>query len=148
MKCFQLPVLLVLLTACASGLAADLRVGMIGLDTSHAVEFTPRLNDASDKDYIPGARVVVAVKGGSPDLAESWDRVNGYTTTLQEKYGVKIVEDVDHLLKECDVVMIESVDGRPHLAEAKPVIEAGKTLYVDKPVAATFADVVEIYKLA
>jgi len=34
-----------------------LRIGMIGLDTSHSAEFTKRLNDATDKNHIPGARV-------------------------------------------------------------------------------------------
>jgi hypothetical protein len=137
-----------LLAAGSVSFAADLRVGMIGLDTSHAVEFTRRLNDPTDKDYIPGARVVVAVKGGSPDIAESWNRVPGYTKTLREKYGVKIVDDIGQLLKEADVVMIESLDGRPHLAEAVPVIKAGKPLFVDKPAAASLHDVLEIYRLA
>ena len=137
-----------LLAAASTSFAADLRVGMIGLDTSHAVEFTRRLNDPADKNYIPGARVVAAVKGGSPDIDESWKRVPGYTKTLQEKYGVKIVDDIGQLLKEVDVVMIESLDGRPHLAEAVPVINAGKPLFVDKPAAASLRDVIEIYRLA
>jgi hypothetical protein len=137
-----------LLAACSAGLAADLRVGMIGLDTSHSVEFTRRLNDASDPDFIPGARVTVAVKGGSPDIAESWNRVEGYTKTMRENYGVKIVDDIGSLLEEADVVMIESIDGRPHLSEATPVINAGKPLFIDKPVAASFKDVLEIYRLA
>jgi len=137
-----------LLAAGSASFAADLRVGMIGLDTSHAVEFTRRLNDSADKDFIPGARVVVAVKGGSPDIADSWNRMPGYAKTLQEKYGVKIVDDIDQLLKEADVVMIESLDGRPHLAEAVPVINAGKPLFVDKPAAASLHDVLEIYRLA
>jgi hypothetical protein len=145
---FPIVSVFILLTAGSSVIAADLRVGMIGLDTSHAVEFTKRLNDSTDKDFIPGAKVVAAVKGGSPDIAESWNRVPGYTKTLQEKYGVKIVDDVEELVKEVDVVMIESLDGRPHLAEAVPVINAGKPLFVDKPAAASLRDVLEIYRLA
>jgi predicted dehydrogenase len=128
--------------------AADLRIGMIGLDTSHAVEFTRRLNDPADKDFIPGARVVVAVKGGSPDIPESWNRVKGYTRTLREKYGVKIVDSIGELLQQSDAVMIESVDGRPHLEEALPVIQAHKPLFVDKPLAGTLRDALEIYRRA
>jgi predicted dehydrogenase len=129
-------------------MAADLRVGMIGLDTSHAVEFTRRLNDSTDKDYIPGARVVEAFKGGSADIPESAKRVDGYTKTLQEKYGVKIADTIGQLVNDVDVVMIESLDGRPHLAEAAPVIDAGKTLFIDKPAAGSLRDVIEIYRLA
>jgi hypothetical protein len=138
----------ILLSAGSASFAADLRVGMIGLDTSHVVEFTRRLNDPTDKNFIPGARVVAAVKAGSPDIPESWNRVQGYTKTLHEKYGVKIVDDIDQLLKESDAVMIESLDGRPHLAEAVPVINAGKPLFIDKPAAASLRDVLEIYRVA
>jgi hypothetical protein len=128
--------------------AADLKIGMIGLDTSHVVEFTRRLNDPTDKEFIPGARVVVAFKGGSPDIPASWNRVEGFTKTLREKYGVKIVDSIDALIQESDVVMIESVDGRPHLEEAAPVIKAHKPLFVDKPLAGSLRDALDIYRLA
>jgi hypothetical protein len=128
--------------------AADLKVGMIGLDTSHVVEFTRRFNDASDKEFIPGVRVVVAFKGGSADIPTSWNRVEGFTKTLREKYGVKLVDSIDELVKEADVVMIESVDGRPHLEEALPVIKARKPLFVDKPLAGSLRDCLEIYRQA
>ena len=128
--------------------AADLRIGMIGLDTSHAVEFTRRLNDPNDKNFIPGTRVVVAVKGGSPDIAQSSEHVDGYAKTVGEKLGVKIVGSIDELLKEADVVMLESIDGRPHLQEALPVIQAHKPIFIDKPVAGSLRDAIGIYRAA
>ncbi len=132
-----------------SAAAADIRLGMIGLDTSHAVEFTRRLNDPHDKNFIPGARVVVAVRGGSADMPkESMRRVPAFTKELQENYGVKIVDSLDELLQQVDAVMVENVDGRPHLQEARAVIKAGKPLFVDKPVAGTLRDAIEIYRLA
>jgi hypothetical protein len=131
-----------------AAMAADLKVGMIGLDTSHVVEFTRRFNDSTDKEFVPGARVVVAFKGGSPDIPASWNRVEGFTKTLQEKYGVKIVDSIDDLLKEADVVMVENVDGRPHLNEAAAAIKARKPLFVDKPVAGSLRDAIEIFRLA
>jgi predicted dehydrogenase len=141
--------LIVASLSCASALFADdLRIGMIGLDTSHCVEFTKRFNDANDKNYIPGANVVVAFKGGSPDIKESASRVEGYTKTLQEKYKVKIVDTIEELCQQCDVVMIESVDGRPHLQQVTPVIKAHKPVFMDKPVAGSLRDAVAIYKLA
>lgn len=128
--------------------AADLKIGMIGLDTSHVVEFTRRLNDPNDPEFIPGARVVAGFKGGSPDIPSSWNRVEGFTKTLREKYGVNIVDSIDDLVKEVDVVMIENVDGRPHLEEAVPVIKAHKPLFVDKPLAGSLRDALEIYRQA
>lgn len=128
--------------------AQDIRVGMIGLDTSHVPAYTQLLNDANHPDHIPGAKVVVAFKGGSPDIPDSANRIEGFTKEIQEKYGVKIVDTIDELLSMVDAVMIESIDGRPKLEQAKPVIKAGKILFIDKPVAGTLSDAIEIYRLA
>lgn len=128
--------------------AAEIKIGMIGLDTSHVIEFTRILNDATAKDHVPGGKVVAAFKGGSPDLPDSRDRVEGYTKTLQAQYGVELVPTIEELCRKVDAVMIESVDGRPHLAQARPVIAAGKPLFIDKPVAGTLDDAIEIFRLA
>jgi predicted dehydrogenase len=128
--------------------AAEMRLGMIGLDTSHATAFTRLINDTSARDHVPGGRVVVAFKGGSPDIASSWSRVEEYTRELQDKHGVKIVSSIPELCQQVDAVLIESVDGRPHLEQARPVIQAGKPLFIDKPVAGSLRDAIEIYRLA
>ncbi len=128
--------------------ADDLRLGIIGLDTSHVVAFTKLLNDAKDPNHVPGARVTVAFKGGSPDIESSISRVEGYTKQLREDFGVRIVDSIDELCREVDAVLLESVDGRPHLAQVRPVLEAGKPVFIDKPVAGTLRDAIEIYRLA
>jgi len=128
--------------------ADDLRIGMIGLDTSHVSAFTKLLNDASDAQHVAGAKVVAAFKGGSNDLESSYSRVEGYTKELQEKYGVKIYDSIEEMCKNIDAVMLESVDGRPHLEQAKPVIAAHKPLFIDKPMAGSLHDVIEIFRLA
>ncbi|MDQ1255864.1 MAG: Gfo/Idh/MocA family oxidoreductase, partial [Candidatus Hydrogenedentes bacterium] len=45
-------------------------------------------------------------------------------------------------------VLLESVDGRPHLEQVKPVIAAGLRVFIDKPVAGSLADAIAIYRLA
>ena len=128
--------------------ADDLRLGIIGLDTSHVTAFTESLNNPAAKDHVAGAKIVAAFKGGSPDIASSATRVDGYTATLRDKYGVKICDTIEELCQGVDGVLIESVDGRPHLAQAKIVIAAKKPLYIDKPVAGTLRDAIEIFRLA
>lgn len=128
--------------------ATTLQIGIIGLDTSHVTAFTALLNDPNAKDHVAGGTVVVAFKGGSPDIPSSADRVEGYTKELREKYGVKIVDTIEQLCNECDAVMIESVDGRPHLEQARAVIKAGKPLFIDKPMAGSLRDAEEIFRLA
>ena len=131
-----------------AGKSAELRVGMIGLDTSHAPAFTELLNNPEAKNHIAGGKVVAAFKGGSPDIESSISRVEGYTKTLREKYGVKIVDSIPELCQQVDVVFLESVDGRPHLEQARPVIEAGKPIFIDKPVAGSLKDAIAIFRLA
>jgi hypothetical protein len=121
---------------------------MVGLDTGHVIAFTKVLNNPNDKDHVPGARVVAAVKGGSPDIASSWSRVDGYTKQLQEEFGVKLYPSITEMAKHVDVILIESVDGRPHLVQAREAILAGKPTYIEKPAAASLKDAMEIYAFA
>ncbi len=127
--------------------AKKIRAGMIGLDTSHVTAFTKMLNDPKATGDLADISVVAAYPGGSPDLPASWDRVPGYTDELRGM-GVEIVGSIDELLRRVDVVLLTSVDGRPHLAQARPVIAAGKPLFIDKPMAASLADAMEIFRLA
>ncbi|HVX11908.1 MAG TPA: Gfo/Idh/MocA family oxidoreductase [Pirellulales bacterium] len=124
------------------------RVGIIGLDTSHVVAFTGLLNRPDNQGDLAGVTVVAAFPGGSPDIAASRDRVAGFTAELRDKYKVEIVDSIESLLTKVDAVLLESVDGRPHLAQAKPVLEAHKPLFIDKPVAASLADASEIFRLS
>ena len=123
------------------------RVGLIGLDTSHAVEFTRILNDSSAKDHVPGAKVIAAYKGGSPDIEASATRVDKFTAQLKEKWGLEIVPDIPALCSKVDAVLLLSVDGRRHLEQVRPVFAARKRVFIDKPLAASLADARAIARL-
>ena len=125
-----------------------LRAGIIGLDTSHVVAFTKVLNDPDAKGDLAGIRVVAAYPGGSPDIAASRDRVEGFTRQLRDEFKVEIVDSIDALLEKVDVVLLESVDGRPHLEQVEPVLKARKPVFIDKPVAGSLADAIAIFELA
>jgi predicted dehydrogenase len=131
----------------AAPAAKVIRAGIIGLDTSHAPAFTDLFNDPKAAPDVSGIRVVAAFPGGSEDLPSSQDRVAGYTKDLRDK-GVEIVDSIPALLAKVDVVLLESVDGRKHLEQARPVFEAGKPAFIDKPLAASLADAVAIAELA
>ena len=135
---------------CAFNVTAqtEIKVGIIGTDTSHVPAFTKLLNDKTDPGYLPGARVVAAYKGGSPDVESSWTRVDKFAEEISTKYGVEIVDSIDKLLAKVDAVLLMSVDGRPHLAQVKPVLKAGKRVFIDKPFTASYADAAEIVRLA
>ncbi len=136
------------LVLCAAAPGADLRVGIIGCDTSHVPEFTKILNDPQAKEHVAGAKVVAAFPGGSKDIESSWSRVEEYTKTLREKYGVRTYDSIEAMCREVDAVLLESLDGRPHLEQARPVLKARKPLFIDKPMAGSLRDVIQIFRLA
>jgi predicted dehydrogenase len=125
---------------------AGKRVGIIGLDTSHAVAFTKALN-AGDDSAFSGYKVVAAYPKGSLDIESSVKRIPEYTEAVK-KLGVEIVDSVAALLPKVDVVLLETNDGRRHLEQAIPVIQAGKRMFIDKPISASLADALVIYDLA
>ncbi len=124
-----------------------LRVGLIGLDTSHVIAFTRLINDPKAAPPLDRLQVVAGFPGGSPDLPASWNRVKKFTKQLQGM-GVKIVPSIEELLRQVDVVLLESVDGRVHLKQAVPVFRARKPMFIDKPLAASLAEAIAIAQLA
>lgn len=144
------PILLAALTAGTRGeepAGKLIRAGIIGLDTSHVVAFTKIFNDPGAAGDIAGVRIVAAFPGGSPDIPESRDRVEGFTKQVKAM-NVEIVDSIPALLQKVDVVLLESVDGRPHLEQVRPVLEAGKPVFIDKPLAGSLVDAIAIAELA
>ena len=141
-----LPIVALLL--CAPALAADLRLGLIGTDTSHVVAFTKAFNGPPGPDHVDGARVVAAFKGGSPDVEASSSRVDGFARELQAEWDVGFVDDIASLCPRVDALLIESVDGRTHLEQTRQALACGKPMFIDKPLASTLEDAREIARLA
>lgn len=145
----KLPIYLAAASICWSTLCgAELRIGIIGCDTSHVTAFAETLNNPDAKGHVPGGKVVAAFKGGSRDIPKSWSRVEPYAQTLREKYGVALYDSIDEMCANVDVVLLESVDGRSHLAQLKPVLKARKPVFVDKPMAGSLREVIEMFRLA
>lgn len=128
--------------------AQDIRVGIIGCDTSHVIAFTETWNNPEAKGHVAGCKVVAAFRGGSPDIKLSAEHLEEYSTKLKDKYGVKFYDTIAEMCANVDVVCLESVDGRPHLEQLKPVLAARKPVFVDKPMAGSLRDVVQMFRLA
>ncbi len=130
---------------------APKKIGIIGLDTSHVVAFTTVFNkgpkNPADAAKFAGFRVTHAFAQGSKDIPESTTRVPEYTEKLKGM-GVEIVESIEKLCAQVDFVLLESNDGRVHLEQVLPVFKAGKTVFIDKPIAGSLADVIRIQEAA
>lgn len=124
-----------------------IRIGVIGLDTSHAGAFAKIMREAPATSPMSKLKIVAAFPGGSSDIPSSIDRVPNYTKEFQSQ-GIEIVESIDDLLEKVDAVMLNSLDGRKHLEQALPVFKSGKRVFIDKPLAADLTDAIAIAKLA
>src|ERR1700674_3915004 len=91
---------------------ADIRLGIISTDTSHVIHFTRIMNDGRDPEHVPGARVVAAYKGGSPDIPSSRNRVDDCEQQLMNTYHVEMVPDIPALYAKVDGLLLESGEGR------------------------------------
>lgn len=123
------------------------RIGMIGLDTSHCEAFTKIINGPTAGTEYAGFRVTAAYPFGSKEIESSFSRIPKITEDIK-KYNVKITGSIDELLKETDVILLETNDGRLHKEQALQVIKAGKKLFIDKPVAASLQDAADIFTVA
>jgi predicted dehydrogenase len=128
--------------------AGPVRVGVLGIDNYQSVAFAQIFNDSKAKGDLAGVRVTAAYPGtASDDIPESRDNLPKWKEQIV-KFDVKLVDSVEKLLGQCDAVMIMSVDGRKHREQAMAVLKAGKRLFVGRPLAADFADVRAILKVA
>ena len=88
------------------------------------------------------------IKAAVPTSKIALDRVEKYAAELKDKWGVKIVDKISDLCPLVDGLLLESVDGRPHLVQFREAAQCGKPVFIDKPLASTLKDAEAIAKLA
>jgi hypothetical protein len=125
---------------------AKKRIGIIGLDTKHSIDFASMFNGAEVKTEFGDYRVTVAYPWGSKTIEIGYTRVPGFTEDAK-KLGIKIAKSIDELLAQVDYVLLETQDGNLHIDQALAVFKAGKPVFIDKPLAANLTDVCLIYEL-
>jgi len=126
----------------------ELRLGMIGLDTSHCPAFAKLLQEEQNPYHVPGGRVVAAFPGGSQDLKVSYSRVEKFTAQMGDEFGVDIKDSIEAVVEDVDAVLLESVDGRQHLEQFRKIAPFGKPVFIDKPLAVDPAEAKEFIALS
>ena len=124
--------------------ADEIKVGIIGLDTSHSPAFTKIINDPKNP-MMQGIKVTAAYPYGSTKIEASASRIPQYIKEIKE-FGVQVMDSLDAVISASDVILLETNDGTLHLEQIMPVLKAKKPVFVDKPVAARLADVIRIYE--
>lgn len=121
--------------------SSELRVGLMGVNTSHAGAFARILNE---KKAIPGARLTWVwggeLRADQPDAA-----------TLAERYSIeRIAGEPMECLPDTDLVLVvdDTGQGGNHVPLARPFVQAGIPTFVDKPMSLSVSEARSLFTLA
>ena len=119
----------------------DLRVGLVGVNTSHASAFARLLNE---RGVAEGARVTWVwggeLRADQPDAS-----------TLAKKYDIPHVSsEPTEKLTETDLVLVvdDTGQGANHVTLARAFVAAGVPTFVDKPMAVNLVEAKGLFALA
>ncbi len=127
-------------------MAREIRLGLLDFDTSHVVAFSQRLNQkgVANTQWVEGAKVVIGCPGKS-DLAPQ--RIPGYVEEIKN-IGIPLVDKPIDMLDKIDGLLLCSLEGGAHLERARPFLEKGIPIFIDKPFACTRKDAEAIVELS
>lgn len=125
-----------------------MRLGIIGLDSSHVVEFTRILNKEAPFS-LGGHRVTAAYPGEvSLDFDMSRDRMEVFTKQITEDFGVQLYSSAAQVVEQVDGILLEQVDARKRLSQFREIVSSRKPVFVDKPFALSGIQCREMLALA
>ena len=125
----------------------EIRVALIGLDTSHTIEFTRRMQapDVAPEQKVEGIKALTCLRFSTPFQSE--EGLDQRQAQL-EAWGVKVTMDFDEAVAGCDALMLEINDGAYHPEYFKKSMDLGKPIFLDKPLADNIENGKIIYDLA
>lgn len=111
----------------------DFRIGIIGAENSHAAAIAKELNIAKT----PAGFAVTHLWGETPEFAAKTAEAGKIPT---------IVADPAEMLGNIDGLMVDHRDGAYHLPAARPFVEAGIPVFVDKPISTSLTEAREFLR--
>jgi predicted dehydrogenase len=112
-----------------------MRIGLVGVDGSHAEDFLRHFNTEARHHDI----TVTAFWGGSRERANE---------LLALSPGLVAADSLDKLIASVDAVIVGDRHGDLHVAHALPAIAGGRPVFVDKPLACGLDDATAIVNAA
>ena len=125
----------------------EIRVALIGLDTSHTIEFTRRMQapDVAPEQKVQGIKAVTCLRFETPfQNKEGLDKRQAQL----EEWGVKVTTDFDEAVAGCNALMLEINDGAYHFEYFNKCIDLGMPIFLDKPLADNIKSGKIIYDMA
>ena len=117
-------------------MSKEVKVAIIGLDTSHSIEFPRRMQAPDCADYVKveGMRAVSCLRFPTPFCDE---RALDEGQKKLEGWGIEVTTVFEEAVADCDAIMLEINDPAPHLEYFKKCADLGKPIFLDKPLADT-----------
>jgi predicted dehydrogenase len=112
-----------------------MRIGLVGVDGSHAEDFLRHFNSEGRHHDI----AVTAFWGGDESRADE---------LLALAPGLRAADSLEQLVAHVDAVIVGDRHGDLHLPHALPAIAAGKPVFIDKPFTCTVGDAVALIDTA
>ena len=128
-------------------MSEEIKIAIVGLDTSHATAFPKLMQDPTtpEEQKISGLRVVSCLRFETAfQNKEGLDKRQEYL----ESIGVKVTENFEESVADCDAIMIEINDPALHLEYFEKCAPLGKPIFLDKPFADTVENMCKIIELA
>jgi len=127
-------------------MADRFKVALLGLDSSHSIEFTRLIQgDAPEGRRVDGLRVVACLRFPSPFQPEEGQDER---QRQLEGWGVAVTTSFEEAVSGADGLMLELNDPAMHLEFFEKVAPLGKPVFIDKPLAGTLEDGEKILSLA
>jgi len=112
-----------------------MKIGVVDLDTSHPANWIPIERDL-------GHEVVGVWDGGSVHPVE-------YVRDFAKEHEIPTVYDsLEQMVGEVDCAIIHGCNWDTHIAKARPFVESGKAVLIDKPVAGNVRDLKQLCRWA
>ena len=118
------------------------RLGLVGVNTSHADAFSRIFNGDADTPILIDTAHISHIWGRDDD-----ERTEQLAT--KHKIGTVVADPCEMIGKVDGALIIDNTGlGETHAALARPFIEAGIPLFIDKPMTTDYADAVALFDLA
>lgn len=120
---------------------ASIRFGLAGVNTSHADAFSRIFNGTeTEEPQVEGGRITAI-----------WGDEAARVADLAAAHRIAtIVDQPAVMLGQVDAVLVvdDTGGGASHAALAKPFLEAGLPVFVDKPMTTDYRDAIELFEIA
>ena len=113
------------------------RIGLVGLCTSHP------------EAWVPEIRELVAKGLFDAEVTACWDSGECRRPTFAKEFAEKFqiphaVEKPEEMMDLVDGVIVHTTNWDRHIEQARLFVEAGKTVFIDKPMAGNLRDIAQI----